>query len=191
MSPAPRETMAARPARLKIHKDSHNIQKPSSSSSSSSSTAATNSISNSHARQHPVIIYTHSPKVIHTQARDFMALVQKLTGLSHSDEEEQAQTQMQAPPPLPPPAPAPQDHDESSSSSESYAHLGCSPFTSSVSSSIFNANPVRPLELPFDVSFFMPPSYRSCPGTTAFPPMLGIEEEFIPHSLSDAMNLNY
>ncbi|KAD5960329.1 hypothetical protein R6Q59_013463 [Mikania micrantha] len=28
----------------------------------------------------PLIIYTHSPKVIHTQPRDFMALVQKLTG---------------------------------------------------------------------------------------------------------------
>ncbi|GAB4840306.1 hypothetical protein Ancab_021072 [Ancistrocladus abbreviatus] len=30
----------------------------------------------------PVIIYTRSPTVIHAQPRDFMALVQKLTGLS-------------------------------------------------------------------------------------------------------------
>ncbi|KAI3797482.1 hypothetical protein L1987_32739 [Smallanthus sonchifolius] len=30
----------------------------------------------------PVIIYTYSPKVIHTHPRDFMALVQKLTGYS-------------------------------------------------------------------------------------------------------------
>ncbi|XP_010551257.1 PREDICTED: VQ motif-containing protein 8, chloroplastic [Tarenaya hassleriana] len=28
----------------------------------------------------PVIIYAHSPKVIHTRAEDFMALVQRLTG---------------------------------------------------------------------------------------------------------------
>ncbi|KAH7682618.1 VQ domain-containing protein [Dioscorea alata] len=173
MSPAPREAMAARPARLKIHKDSHNIQKPSSSSSSSSSTAVTNGSSISHARHHPVIIYTHSPKVIHTQARDFMALVQKLTGLSHSDDNEQTKT----PPPPPRPTPTLQDHDESSSSSESYIHLGCSPFTStSVSSSIFNGNPVRPLEGPFDVPLLVP-SYR-CPGATAFTSMLSIEEEF-------------
>ncbi|KAF7827810.1 VQ motif-containing protein 8, chloroplastic [Senna tora] len=29
----------------------------------------------------PIIIYTHSPKVIHTKAQDFMALVQSLTGM--------------------------------------------------------------------------------------------------------------
>ncbi|XP_055826551.1 nuclear speckle RNA-binding protein B [Solanum dulcamara] len=33
-------------------------------------------------RHHPVIIYTHSPKIIHTNPCDFMSLVQKLTGLS-------------------------------------------------------------------------------------------------------------
>ncbi|XP_006588293.2 VQ motif-containing protein 20 [Glycine max] len=38
---------------------------------------------------HPVIIYTHSPKVIHTQPKDFMSLVQKLTGLSRSGEEKE------------------------------------------------------------------------------------------------------
>ncbi|KAK1406550.1 hypothetical protein QVD17_41970 [Tagetes erecta] len=37
----------------------------------------------------PVIIYTHSPKVIHTHPRDFMALVQKLTGYTPSKEETQ------------------------------------------------------------------------------------------------------
>ncbi|KAF3431713.1 hypothetical protein FNV43_RR26447 [Rhamnella rubrinervis] len=36
-------------------------------------------------QRQPVIIYTHSPKIIHTQARDFMALVQKLTGVSRPD----------------------------------------------------------------------------------------------------------
>ncbi|KAG7589380.1 VQ motif [Arabidopsis suecica] len=34
-----------------------------------------------HSRASPVIIYAHSPKVIHTRAEDFMALVQRLTGL--------------------------------------------------------------------------------------------------------------
>lgn len=48
---------------LKINKDSCYIKK-------------------SQQRHHPVIIYTHSPKIIHTNPRDFMALVQKLTGLS-------------------------------------------------------------------------------------------------------------
>ncbi|OIW16015.1 hypothetical protein TanjilG_04550 [Lupinus angustifolius] len=38
-------------------------------------------------QRHRVIIYTHSPKVIHTHPRDFMALVQKLTGLSRSEED--------------------------------------------------------------------------------------------------------
>jgi len=47
-----------------------------------------------------VIIYTHSPKIIHTQPRDFMALVQKLTGLSRSspdDEPKPTQTPTQQP----------------------------------------------------------------------------------------------
>ena len=60
-----------RPSPLKINKDSHFINKQPSAAK--------------HQQQHPVIIYTHSPKIIHTQARDFMALVQKLTGLSSSD----------------------------------------------------------------------------------------------------------
>ncbi|XP_021975424.1 VQ motif-containing protein 20-like [Helianthus annuus] len=37
----------------------------------------------------PLIIYTHSPKVIHTQPRDFMALVQKLTGYTRPLEDTQ------------------------------------------------------------------------------------------------------
>nr|XP_043632992.1 VQ motif-containing protein 20-like [Erigeron canadensis] len=39
----------------------------------------------------PVIIYTHSPKVIHTHPRDFMALVQKLTGYTPPPEDPQQQ----------------------------------------------------------------------------------------------------
>ncbi|KAK1564828.1 hypothetical protein Q3G72_012460 [Acer saccharum] len=65
------------PPTLKLNKDSHMIIKKSSSSSSFSPPPS------SHHR-HPVIIYTHSPKIIHTSPKDFMALVQKLTGMSRS-----------------------------------------------------------------------------------------------------------
>lgn len=84
------------PPPLKINKDSHFIRKSSSSSSSpSSSSSSTSSLVNGVVgagcakppQRHPVIIYTHSPKIIHTHPRDFMALVQKLTGLSRSDDE--------------------------------------------------------------------------------------------------------
>lgn len=86
---------------LKINKASHLIKKspsnslPSSSSSSSlynglaATTSTTTPILPHHHQQqprHPVIIYTHSPKIIHTHPRDFMALVQKLTGLSPQDD---------------------------------------------------------------------------------------------------------
>lgn len=85
------------PPPLKINKDSRFIRKSSPPSSSSSSTSSTSSslINNSVVasnkpplqQRHPVIIYTHSPRVIHTHPRDFMALVQKLTGLSRSEED--------------------------------------------------------------------------------------------------------
>ncbi|CAJ2636988.1 unnamed protein product [Trifolium pratense] len=85
------------PPNLKINKDSHFIKKssptsspPSSSSSTSSSMMNSMMTSNKPPQQHrhPVIIYTHSPRVIHTHPKDFMALVQKLTGLSRSEEED-------------------------------------------------------------------------------------------------------
>ncbi|CAF2077963.1 hypothetical protein Bca4012_090387 [Brassica carinata] len=63
---------------LKLNKDSHVIKKPPSPSSSSSTAAKP---------RQPVIIYTNTPKVIHTNPKDFMALVQKLTGMSHSEED--------------------------------------------------------------------------------------------------------
>ncbi|XP_024020286.1 VQ motif-containing protein 20-like [Morus notabilis] len=72
---------------LKINKASHTIKKPSSSpsSSSSSSTLAIILPPPPLPQQcNPVIIYTHSPKVITTNPRDFMTLVQKLTGISSS-----------------------------------------------------------------------------------------------------------
>ncbi|XP_059640641.1 VQ motif-containing protein 20 [Cornus florida] len=61
---------------LKINKDSHCIQKPSPPLSSSSTAGVRPQL------RHPVIIYTHSPKIIHTHPSNFMSLVQKLTGLS-------------------------------------------------------------------------------------------------------------
>ncbi|ESW24744.1 hypothetical protein PHAVU_004G156300 [Phaseolus vulgaris] len=92
------------PPPLKINKESHLIKKSSSSppqSSSSSSSSISSSLVNNAMTQamptpsyrpqqqrHPVIIYTHSPKVIHTQPKDFMSLVQKLTGLTRAKEEE-------------------------------------------------------------------------------------------------------
>ncbi|GLJ54245.1 hypothetical protein SUGI_1163470 [Cryptomeria japonica] len=51
----------SRPAPLKVSKDSHNCTKIK-----------------------PVIIYLRSPEVIHTQPKDFKALVQRLTGRSSS-----------------------------------------------------------------------------------------------------------
>ncbi|GLJ54241.1 hypothetical protein SUGI_1163400 [Cryptomeria japonica] len=51
----------SRPTPLKVSKDSHNCTKIK-----------------------PVIIYLRSPEVIHTQPKDFKALVQRLTGSSSS-----------------------------------------------------------------------------------------------------------
>ncbi|KAM3380360.1 hypothetical protein P3S68_005933 [Capsicum galapagoense] len=61
---------------LKINRDSCNIKK------SSSSLFVNHQQAEGQEHHHPVIIYTHSPKVIRTNPRDFMSLVQKLTGLS-------------------------------------------------------------------------------------------------------------
>ncbi|KAJ8758507.1 hypothetical protein K2173_000228 [Erythroxylum novogranatense] len=83
-----------RPTPLKINTESHVIHKTTSFSSLgfSSSASATElapviGAARQKQRNHPVIIYTHSPKVLHTQARDFMALVQKLTGNSTSNDD--------------------------------------------------------------------------------------------------------
>ncbi|KAJ8773054.1 hypothetical protein K2173_028231 [Erythroxylum novogranatense] len=82
---------------LKVNKGSYMINKkssssPSSSLTSSSSSSFTSSLgvtgSSKTLHRHPVIIYTHSPKIIHTHPKDFMALVQKLTGFSRSGDDE-------------------------------------------------------------------------------------------------------
>ncbi|XP_026665226.1 VQ motif-containing protein 20-like [Phoenix dactylifera] len=134
MSPSSREINGSRPAPLKIHKDTQLIHKQ-----SSSSTATT------HHRHHPVIIYTHSPKIIHTQARDFMALVQKLTGLSRStdDDDDDSAAAANNPPPAPSNIPCkdadtihaanndPSPLSENRSiAGEVVHHVGCSPLPS-------------------------------------------------------------
>ncbi|KAK4758752.1 hypothetical protein SAY87_020053 [Trapa incisa] len=97
----------ARPLPLKISNGSHLIQKPCSNSSSNISFSSSSSyLLTGHAlattlpksnnyqkrqqKKQPVIIYTESPKVIHTRASEFMALVQKLTGYSWSDENKES-----------------------------------------------------------------------------------------------------
>ncbi|XP_059455724.1 VQ motif-containing protein 8, chloroplastic [Corylus avellana] len=84
-----RDIKGPRPSPLKINKASHFIHKSSSSSSTSMSSVLSDSAAPARQQQRrPVIIYTHSPKIIHTQARDFMALVQKLTGVSRPNDDE-------------------------------------------------------------------------------------------------------
>ncbi|KAG9456400.1 hypothetical protein H6P81_000908 [Aristolochia fimbriata] len=139
MSPSQfREANGQRASPLKISKESHLIHKspPSSSSSSSSSTppavgaavtvAATPKRQidhHPHQQRHPVIIYTHSPKIIRTEARDFMALVQKLTGMSRSED---------APPPRPPSAEARPSSSEGNNSSRVVASDDSTSSSSSV-----------------------------------------------------------
>ncbi|KAG5525222.1 hypothetical protein RHGRI_031785 [Rhododendron griersonianum] len=70
-----RELQRARPAPLKVHIDSHRIKKP----------PVVPSQTPPHQQSRPpVITYVVSPKVIHTNPSEFMALVQRLTGLSSS-----------------------------------------------------------------------------------------------------------
>ncbi|XP_052199899.1 VQ motif-containing protein 8, chloroplastic [Diospyros lotus] len=69
----------ARPSPLRISKDSYGIHKP-------THVAGALPAANEQ-RQKPVIIYAYSPKIIHTKPRDFMALVQRLTGLSRPEKE--------------------------------------------------------------------------------------------------------
>ncbi|GMH01904.1 hypothetical protein Nepgr_003743 [Nepenthes gracilis] len=82
---APVTINGTRPSPLKTNRQYCRPVTPRPSSSFSNFTTAetTTTVAAAHRpRREPVIIYTHSPKVIHTHARDFMALVQELTGLS-------------------------------------------------------------------------------------------------------------
>ncbi|KAI3921808.1 hypothetical protein MKX01_005497 [Papaver californicum] len=85
--PSPkRELQGPRPTPLKIRKDSHKIKKPPIAPQLQNQRQQQQQQSyqqpgNSQQRP-PVIIYTVSPKVIHTDPNDFMKLVQRLTGPS-------------------------------------------------------------------------------------------------------------
>ncbi|PQM42013.1 protein MKS1 [Prunus yedoensis var. nudiflora] len=72
-----------RPTPLRVHKDSHKIKKPPIVPQPSSQPPSQQPHLYQQPRQ-PVIIYTVSPKVIHTNPSDFMDLVQRLTGLNSS-----------------------------------------------------------------------------------------------------------
>ncbi|KAI3757518.1 hypothetical protein L6452_05058 [Arctium lappa] len=72
---SPRTLQGPRPAPLKVRKDSHKIRKPPIAPPSHHHPQQLH-----HQHRPPVIIYTVSPKVIHTNPTDFMTLVQRLTG---------------------------------------------------------------------------------------------------------------
>lgn len=83
VSRSPRkELQGPRPPALKVRKDSYKIKKP--------PVAPPQQPDHEHHHRQqtqprpPVIIYTVSPKVIHTNPDDFMTLVQRLTGSSSS-----------------------------------------------------------------------------------------------------------
>ncbi|XVF37128.1 hypothetical protein REPUB_Repub19eG0119000 [Reevesia pubescens] len=77
MNKSPRkELQGPRPAPLKVRKDSYKIKKP---------PLAPQPMQQQPTQiRPPVIIYTVSPKVIHTNPSDFMNLVQRLTGSTSS-----------------------------------------------------------------------------------------------------------
>lgn len=77
-----KELQGPRPTPLKVSRESHQVRKPPLPIQ----------------YRPPVIIYVHSPKIIHTEAGEFMTLVQRLTGRSASNPGSYVQL-----PPLPPP----------------------------------------------------------------------------------------
>lgn len=84
-----------RPSPLRISQDSNPIHKSSPPVPNSSFPPRQKNNKSRHQLRKPVIIYTHSPKIIHAQARDFMALVQSLTGISQSQHQSTTQNEHQ------------------------------------------------------------------------------------------------
>ncbi|CAI0396051.1 unnamed protein product [Linum tenue] len=78
-----KELQGPRPPALKVRKDSHKIKKPPIAPNPNPNPNPTQQHQSQPPRA-PVIIYTVSPKVIHTNPGDFMNLVQRLTGSSSS-----------------------------------------------------------------------------------------------------------
>ncbi|KVI07196.1 protein MKS1-like [Cynara cardunculus var. scolymus] len=75
---SPRTLQGPRPAPLRVRKDSHKIRKPPVAPPPQQHHHHPQQIQPQH--RPPVIIYTVSPKVIHTNPNEFMTLVQRLTG---------------------------------------------------------------------------------------------------------------
>ncbi|GMI64816.1 hypothetical protein like AT1G21326 [Hibiscus trionum] len=75
-----KELQGPRPTPLKVRKDSHKIRKPPLAPTLPQQQPLSQI-------RPPVIIYTVSPKVIHTNPSDFMNLVQRLTGSTSSSNE--------------------------------------------------------------------------------------------------------
>ncbi|KAL2894085.1 Nuclear speckle RNA-binding protein B, partial [Bienertia sinuspersici] len=73
VGPHRKELQGPRPTPLKVRKESHRIKKPPVGPSNNQQPAP-------QPTRQPVIIYTVSPKVIHTHPSEFMTLVQRLTG---------------------------------------------------------------------------------------------------------------
>lgn len=74
-----KELQGPRPPPLKISRESHKIRKPALPVPAVPAVPIING-------SQPVIIYMHSPKVIHAEVQDFMTLVQRLTGSSSSSD---------------------------------------------------------------------------------------------------------
>ncbi|XP_052134574.1 protein MKS1-like [Oryza glaberrima] len=186
---------------FKVHRGSRLIHKqpPAAASSSSSSNSSTSSASglttttknkNNAAtaaaahrppsrQQHkqPVIIYTHSPKVIRTSPRDFMSIVQRLTGL------DSART-----------AASHSHHDSSSSSSSadsctntSHHHAHAPPPPSSHSHSYVVVDPPPP-PLPTTHHFIPPeiPLLARAPASDLPPALCAYAAPFVPVMSSPA-----
>lgn len=79
-----RELQGPRPTPLKVRKDSYKIKKPPVAPPSKQQQQQHHHQAPAPPPRQPVIIYTVSPKVIHTNPNDFMTLVQRLTGSSSS-----------------------------------------------------------------------------------------------------------
>ncbi|XP_077234422.1 protein MKS1-like [Tasmannia lanceolata] len=81
--PPRRELQGPRPAPLRVRKDSYKIKKPPVVPGQPSQPPSQPPFPPPQHRP-PVIIYTVSPKVIHTDVSEFMTLVQRLTGSTSS-----------------------------------------------------------------------------------------------------------
>ncbi|EEF36212.1 nuclear speckle RNA-binding protein B [Ricinus communis] len=79
-----KELQGPRPPALKVRKDSHKIKKPPVAPQPSQQHQNQQQQYQQSQPRPPVIIYTVSPKVIHTNPSDFMNLVQRLTGSTSS-----------------------------------------------------------------------------------------------------------